>query len=164
MYLALRYVQPVVATKYLGGHSDLLSGVLIVKTLEEWGKVWTFLVTRSLTLTLHTLALGGPCNSWWRYGLLGIVVAVALVAHTPPPCPTAVCQRHCVSSVAGRHRVYSQGPDIRWCRGWGDKEGLAFVFAEGRRIRVVSKPANGRWTQSDLRNFGTSLTPSSTLT
>ncbi|KAI0254371.1 cystathionine gamma-synthase [Lactifluus subvellereus] len=28
------------ASKYLGGHSDLLGGVLIVKTLEEWGKLW----------------------------------------------------------------------------------------------------------------------------
>ncbi|KAI0069148.1 cystathionine gamma-synthase [Artomyces pyxidatus] len=27
-------------TKYLGGHSDLLAGVLVVKTDEEWGKLW----------------------------------------------------------------------------------------------------------------------------
>jgi len=26
-------------TKYLGGHSDLLAGVLVVKTLEDWNKV-----------------------------------------------------------------------------------------------------------------------------
>jgi len=28
------------ATKYLGGHSDLLSGVLVVRTVEEWRKLW----------------------------------------------------------------------------------------------------------------------------
>ncbi|KIJ37385.1 hypothetical protein M422DRAFT_781742 [Sphaerobolus stellatus SS14] len=28
------------ATKYLGGHSDLLAGVLVVKTVEEWRKLW----------------------------------------------------------------------------------------------------------------------------
>ncbi|KAF8514865.1 cystathionine gamma-synthase [Hysterangium stoloniferum] len=28
------------ATKYLGGHSDLLSGVLVVPTSEEWKKLW----------------------------------------------------------------------------------------------------------------------------
>src|SRR6266702_3573344 len=112
MYLALRCAQSVVATKYLGGHSDLLGGVLIVKTLEEWGKVWTFPATRSLFLTLHTLAPGGSYSSWWRYGLLGIMVAVALVAHTPPPYPTAVCQCDCVSSVAEQHRVNSQGPVV----------------------------------------------------
>jgi cystathionine beta-lyase/cystathionine gamma-synthase len=26
----------VIATKYFGGHSDLLSGVLVVRTKEEW--------------------------------------------------------------------------------------------------------------------------------
>lgn len=28
------------ATKYLGGHTDLLGGVLVVKTEEEWNKLW----------------------------------------------------------------------------------------------------------------------------
>lgn len=28
-----------VATKYFGGHSDMLGGVLIVKTSEEWNTV-----------------------------------------------------------------------------------------------------------------------------
>lgn len=28
-----------VGTKYFGGHSDLLCGVLVVKTLEEWNTV-----------------------------------------------------------------------------------------------------------------------------
>jgi len=28
------------ASKYFGGHTDLLGGVLIVKTLEGWGKLW----------------------------------------------------------------------------------------------------------------------------
>ena len=27
------------ATKYLGGHSDLLAGVLVAKTVEEWNQV-----------------------------------------------------------------------------------------------------------------------------
>lgn len=27
-------------TKYFGGHSDLLCGVLVVKTADEWGKLW----------------------------------------------------------------------------------------------------------------------------
>ena len=27
-------------TKYFGGHSDLLCGVLVVKSFEEWSKVW----------------------------------------------------------------------------------------------------------------------------
>ncbi|KAI0049632.1 cystathionine gamma-synthase [Auriscalpium vulgare] len=54
------------ATKYFGGHSDLLGGVLVVKTPEEWGKLWmdrialgsvlgsleAFLLLRSLR-TLH---------------------------------------------------------------------------------------------------------------
>ncbi|GJJ07204.1 hypothetical protein Clacol_001404 [Clathrus columnatus] len=30
------------ATKYLGGHSDLLSGVLVVKNKEEWLKLWQY--------------------------------------------------------------------------------------------------------------------------
>ncbi|KAL1745688.1 Cys/Met metabolism PLP-dependent enzyme-domain-containing protein [Schizophyllum fasciatum] len=29
------------ATKYFGGHSDLLCGMLVVKTQEEWEKLWT---------------------------------------------------------------------------------------------------------------------------
>ena len=157
MYLAPRRAQSVEASKYLGGHSDLLGGVLIVKTLGDWGKVWTALVTMRLTLTLYPIAVAGSCSSWWCSGLLGIVVATALVAHTPSPYPTAVCQCHSVSSVAKQYRIYSKGPVVRWCRRWGDKEGLAFVSAKGRCIRVVSKSANGRWTQSDLLNFGTSL-------
>lgn len=157
MYLTLRRAQSVEASKYLGGHSDLLGGVLIAKTLEDWGKVWTTLVTKRLTLTLHTLAVAGSCSPWWCSGLVGIMVAASLVAHTPSPCPTTVCQCHFVSSVAKQHRIYSQRPVVRWCRRWGDKEGLAFVSAKGRRIRVVSKSANGRWTQSDLLDFGMSL-------
>ncbi|KAH9179895.1 cystathionine gamma-synthase [Lactarius sanguifluus] len=47
------------ATKYLGGHSDLLSGVLIVKTLEEWGK-----------LRLDRIALGGVMGSLESWLLL----------------------------------------------------------------------------------------------
>ena len=31
--------QKILATKYLGGHSDLLAGVLVVKTVEEWKQV-----------------------------------------------------------------------------------------------------------------------------
>jgi len=27
-------------TKYFGGHSDLLSGILVVKTIEEWKTVY----------------------------------------------------------------------------------------------------------------------------
>ena len=27
-------------TKYFGGHSDLLCGVLVVKTMEKWKEVW----------------------------------------------------------------------------------------------------------------------------
>jgi hypothetical protein len=94
MYLAPRCAQSVEASKYLGGHSDLLGGVLIVKTLGEWGKVWTIQVTKLLTLTLHALASTGSYSSWWCVGLLGIMVAAALVAHSPSPYSTAVCQRH----------------------------------------------------------------------
>ncbi|KAH8106123.1 cystathionine gamma-synthase [Cristinia sonorae] len=28
-------------TKYFGGHSDLLCGILVVKTLEEWNQLWS---------------------------------------------------------------------------------------------------------------------------
>jgi len=35
-WLTLRDLQ---ATKYLGGHSDLLGGVLVVNTVEEWNQV-----------------------------------------------------------------------------------------------------------------------------
>jgi hypothetical protein len=109
MYLALRFAQSGIASKYLGGHSDLLGGVLVVKTLEEWGKVCAFLVTMSHSLTLYTLAPAGSHSSWRCFGLLGIMVAAALVTHTPPPYSTAVRQRHCASSVAEQHRIYSQG-------------------------------------------------------
>jgi hypothetical protein len=112
MCLAHRFSQSVIASKYLGGHSDLLGGVLIVKTPGEWGKVCAFLVPRSLSLMLYTLAPAGSYSSWRCFGLLGIMVAAALVTNTPPPCPTAVRQRHCVSSVAEQHRIYSQGPVV----------------------------------------------------
>jgi cystathionine beta-lyase/cystathionine gamma-synthase len=38
------------ASKYLGGHSDVLAGVLIVKALEEWVQVRG---SRVLTALLH---------------------------------------------------------------------------------------------------------------
>ncbi|KAI0267462.1 cystathionine gamma-synthase [Gloeopeniophorella convolvens] len=47
------------ATKYFGGHSDLLSGVLVVKTLDEWGKLW-----------LDRNALGGVMGSLEAWLLL----------------------------------------------------------------------------------------------
>jgi hypothetical protein len=33
-----------IGTKYFGGHSDLLAGILVVKTLESWNQVstWSF--------------------------------------------------------------------------------------------------------------------------
>ncbi|KAI0307345.1 cystathionine gamma-synthase [Multifurca ochricompacta] len=47
------------ATKYFGGHSDLLGGVLVVKTLEEWGKLW-----------MDRIALGGVMGSLESWLLL----------------------------------------------------------------------------------------------
>jgi O-acetylhomoserine/O-acetylserine sulfhydrylase-like pyridoxal-dependent enzyme len=38
-YLALIFRN--IGTKYFGGHSDLLAGILVVKTLETWDQVST---------------------------------------------------------------------------------------------------------------------------
>jgi len=60
-------------TKYFGGHSDLLCGVLVVKTLEEWNQLWyqrTFLGSTMGSLeswlllrSLRTLHLRVPRQS-----------------------------------------------------------------------------------------------------
>jgi len=60
-------------TKYFGGHSDLLAGVLVVKSLEEWNKLWndrTFLGSMMGSLeswlllrSLRTLHLRVPRQS-----------------------------------------------------------------------------------------------------
>ncbi|CAE6462854.1 unnamed protein product [Rhizoctonia solani] len=63
------------ATKYLGGHSDLLTGVLAVKDLEEWhaliqGSLESFLLLRSLrTLELRVTrqAASGEALAQWLH-------------------------------------------------------------------------------------------------
>lgn len=37
-------------TKYFGGHSDLLCGVLVVKTIDEWAKVSLYILCPSSPL------------------------------------------------------------------------------------------------------------------
>jgi len=62
------------ASKYLGGHADLLGGVLIVKTLEEWGK-----------LQLDRIALGGVLGSLESWLLLRSLRTL----HLRIPCQSA---------------------------------------------------------------------------
>lgn len=61
-----------IATKYLGGHSDLLAGVLVVKTEAEWRDIWNIRVNIgnnavSLTRGMEAAILRiwqGSLDSW----------------------------------------------------------------------------------------------------
>ncbi|EFI27686.1 cystathionine gamma-synthase [Coprinopsis cinerea okayama7 len=78
-------------TKYFGGHSDLLAGILVVNTKEEWAKLWhnrTFtgntlgnLEAWLLLRSLRTLHLRVPRQSETATKLAQWLNAVAL---TPP--------------------------------------------------------------------------------
>lgn len=48
-------------TKYFGGHSDLLCGVIVVKTIEEWGKVRLLHLIKATTARVRLLNIWISC-------------------------------------------------------------------------------------------------------
>ena len=92
-------------TKYFGGHSDLLCGVLVVKTREEWVEVCRFCPLRDRkVLTVGRSALGSTHFPWQYDGFARIMASTTFITHTTPPraSPISKCLR--AGSVAEQSR------------------------------------------------------------
>lgn len=130
-----------VGTKYFGGHSDLLSGVLVVKTLEEWKTVRTTHRTHrvaSACAISHSYGTGflasrGPYIPRQHDGLARIMAPAAIVAHTPSSrsSPICICHRSC--TLAGFDCENTRRQDIRWCPWRRDQAGVALIAPGHRR-------------------------------
>lgn len=73
-------------TKYFGGHSDLLCGVLVVKTRGEWDQVCckSYRIFYKNILTRTTTDPHRPHIPWEHAWFAGVLVAPSLFAYTSP--------------------------------------------------------------------------------
>ena len=87
-------------TKYFGGHSDLLCGILVVKTREEWLTVCYFSKLPSFMLTRRRAAMERPNLPRKCHGQPRILAASPFFTNTAHPCSEAISYGHRLGEVA----------------------------------------------------------------
>lgn len=89
---------PVTGTKYFGGHSDLLCGIIIVRTEAEREQV--FVIEFPNQLKPISSALARPCVHGEYDGILGILAFITIPSNDASAHPKAIGKWHGNRTVA----------------------------------------------------------------
>ena len=126
-YFALRYVRETAlvsqshhtrnlpATKYFGGHSDILAGVLVVKTEDEWRELWHDRTYLGSNIVWKALSFGA--NVWLSSILQGSMESWLLLRSLRTFSLRIVKQSKTATALAQWLNVLATTPEGQECDG-----------------------------------------------